>query len=156
VKSFTPWRASRIVKALSGKPAPEMNAADMRAEPVTLSGLAGKIVLLDFWATWCEPCRDDAPALDKLQQKYGERDLAIIGISVGDRRDVVEQFLRSHPHRFPNVMANENELPRPYQVEALPTYIVIGRDGAVVAATEGNQGFSELRRILKRAGLDVD
>jgi thiol-disulfide isomerase/thioredoxin len=103
---------------------------DIRGNSITLSALRGKTVLLDFWTTWRPPCRADAPALDKLYRKYGSQNLAIIGISVSEDREVVEHFLKEHPHDFPVVLTTENEMPRPYQIGAFPTYIVIDRDGA--------------------------
>jgi thiol-disulfide isomerase/thioredoxin len=141
---------------LGGKAAPELNVMDMRGNRISLAELKGKTILLDFWATWCPRCRDDAPDLEKLHRKYGDRELAIVGVSVGEDRVPVEAYLRGRAHEYPNVLAIEHDLPRPYQVEVLPTYIVIDRNGNVSAATEGDQGFNELRRLLKKAGLDVD
>ena len=156
VRNLSAWRAGRIQRVLGGKPAPELNVTDMQGNRVSIADLKGKTILLDFWSTWCPPCRDDAPDLEKLHRKYGDRDLAIVGISVGEARRPVEAFLRGRTHDFPNILAIEHDLPRPYQVEVLPTYIVIDRNGNVSAATEGDQGFTELRRLLKKAGLDVD
>lgn len=158
VKELSRWNSAKIRKQLKGKPAPELTATDMQGKPVTLSAFKGKTVLLDFWTTWCPPCRADAPALDKLYRKYGEggQEFTIVGISVSEDRAVVEEFLKSHPHSFPIVLTSENELPGPYQIGAFPTYIVIDKDGTVASAVEGDQGFADLRKLLKKAGLDVD
>ena len=156
VKELSPWNATKIKKQLAGKPAPELVLTDIQGQPVTLSAFKGKTVLLDFWTTWCPPCRADAPALDKLYRKYGEQDLAIVGISVSEDRAVVEKFLKEHPHSFPVVLTAENEMPRPYQIGVFPTYIVIDRDGTVASAVEGDQGFSDLRKLLKKTGLELE
>jgi thiol-disulfide isomerase/thioredoxin len=157
VKELSPWNAARIKKQLAGKPAPELTVTDIQGNPVALSAFKGKTVLLDFWTTWCPPCRADGPALDKLYRKYGGQDLMIVGISVSEERAIVEKFLREHPHSFPIALTTENDtMPRPYQVGVLPTYIVIDRDGTVNAAAQGDQGFSELRKLLKKAGLEVE
>jgi thiol-disulfide isomerase/thioredoxin len=156
VKELSRWDAARIKKQLAGKPAPELVLRDILGNPITLADYRGKTVLLDFWTTWCPPCRADAPALDKLYNKYGDRDLMIVGISVSEDRAVVEKYLVSHPHNFPIVLTTENDMPAAYQLDALPTYIVIGRDGLVTSAAEGDQGFSDLRKLLKRAGLEID
>jgi thiol-disulfide isomerase/thioredoxin len=156
VKEPTRWSAARLKKQLAGKPAPPLEVTDLQGNPVSLSALKGKTVLLDFWTTWCPPCRADAPALDKLYRKYHQNDLMIIGVSVSEEHDVVETFLKEHPHSFPIVLTTENDMPRPYQVSAFPTYIVIGRDGTVVSAVEGEKGFGELRDLLKKAGLELD
>jgi cytochrome c biogenesis protein CcmG, thiol:disulfide interchange protein DsbE len=156
VKILTPWNSARIKKQLAGNAAPELAATDIQGKPVSLSAFKGKTVLLDFWTTWCPPCRADAPSLDKLYQKYKGNDLMIVGISVSEERGVVEKFLKDHPHEFPTVLTSENEMPRPYQVSLFPTYIVIEKDGTVSSAVEGDQGFAELRKLLKKAGMDVD
>jgi len=156
VKELSRWNAARIKKQLAGKPAPELTASDMEGKPISLAAYKGKTVLLDFWTTWCPPCRADAPSLDKLYAKYKDRDLAIVGFSVSEDRAIVAKFLKEHPHEFPIVLTSETELPTAYQIGTFPTYIVIGQDGTLTAAVEGDQGFAELRKLLKKAGLDVD
>jgi thiol-disulfide isomerase/thioredoxin len=156
VKELPLWNAARIKKQLAGKPAPEFTVTDIQGKPFALSAFKGKTVLLDFWTTWCPPCRADAPSLDKLYGKYGERDLVIVGVSVNEDRAIVEKFLKEHPHGFPIVLTSENEMARPYQIAVLPTYIVIGPDGTVASAVQGDQGFGALRKLLKKAGLEVD
>ena len=111
---------------------------------------------MDFWTTWCPPCRADAPALEKLYAKFGDKDLAIIGVSVSEEKELVERFLKEHPHSFPTLLTTENEMPRPYQFGVFPTYIVISKDGTLVSAFEGDQGFGELRKQLRKAGLEVE
>jgi thiol-disulfide isomerase/thioredoxin len=155
VKELARWDAPKIRRQLAGKPAPELNVTDISGRALSLDDFKGKTVLLDFWTTWCPPCRADAPALDKLYAKYGGN-LAIVGVSVSEDRPVVEKFLKEHPHVFPVVLTNENEMPRPYQIGVFPTYIVIDRDGSLDSAAQGDQGFGELRKMLKKAGLEVD
>jgi thiol-disulfide isomerase/thioredoxin len=156
VKQLSSWNVSRIKKQLLGKPAPQLEVTDIQGNPVSLAGLKGKTILLDFWTTWCPPCRADAPSLDKLYSKYGGKDLIIIGISVNEEREIVEKFLKDHPHNFPVVLTSENEMPRPYQIGEFPTYMVIASDGTLTSAAEGDQGFGELRKFLKKAGLDTE
>jgi thiol-disulfide isomerase/thioredoxin len=153
VKELSSTNATTIKK---GKPAPELVVMDMEGKLITLSALKGKTVLLDFWATWCPPCRADGPALDKLHRRYSEQDLVIVGISVNEERSIVEKFLQSNPHAFPIVLTAENEMPVAYHAARIPTYIVIDRDGTVAAAETGDQGFRELRRLLTKAGLEIE
>jgi thiol-disulfide isomerase/thioredoxin len=153
VKELSSSNAATIKK---GKPAPELVVMDMEGKLITLSAFKGKTVLLDFWATWCAPCRADGPALDKLHRRYGEQDLLIVGISVNEARSIVEKFLQGNPHAFPIVLTAENEMPVAYQAARIPTYIVIDRDGTVAAAETGDQGFRELRRLLTKAGLEIE
>jgi hypothetical protein len=80
----------------------------------------------------------------------------IVGISVSEDREIVEKFLKQHPHSFATVLTTENELPRPYQVGAFPTYIAICRDGTIAGAVEGDRGFADLLKLLKKAGLETE
>jgi thiol-disulfide isomerase/thioredoxin len=156
VKELSRWDAARIKKQLLGKPAPDLDVTDMQGNRVSLASLKGKTVLLDFWTTWCPPCIADAPALDKLYAKFGDKNLMIVGISMNEDRAVVEKFLKTHPHTFPVVLTSENELPRPYQIGIFPTYMVISPDGTLTTAVEGDQGFGDLRKFLQKAGMDTE
>ena len=75
---------------------------------------------------------------------------------MSEDRPVVQKFLTEHPHPYTIALTTENEMPRPYQIGVFPTYIVIDSEGNLVAASEGEKGFSELRRLLKKAGLDTN
>jgi thiol-disulfide isomerase/thioredoxin len=133
-----------------------MDVKDIQGKSVSLSAFKGKTVLLDFWTTWYPPCRADAPWLNKLYAKYKDNDLMIIGVPVSEEHSIVEKFLKEHPHGFPVVLTSENEMPRPYQIGVFPTYIMTEKDGTVASAVEGDQGFSELRKLLRKAGMEVD
>jgi thiol-disulfide isomerase/thioredoxin len=156
VRELSRWNADRMKKQLAGKAAPDLVLTDLQGETVRLSDLKGKTVLLDFWATWCGPCRADGPSLDKLYQKYHQKNLTIVGVSVDEDRAVVKKFLSEHPHQYAIALTTENEIPRPYQIGVFPTYIVIDPEGNLAAATEGDTGFAELRKLLKKAGLETD
>ena len=154
VKDLTPWDEVRIKKELAGKPAPEFHATDIQGKPVSLSDMKGKTVLLDFWTTWCPPCQADAPSIENLSQKY-DKNLQVIGISVSEEREIVEKYLKKHPHDFPIVLSSENLLPRSYQIGVFPTYLVISPDGTLTTAEQGDQGFSRLRKALEKAGMQT-
>jgi thiol-disulfide isomerase/thioredoxin len=156
VRELSRWDASRINKQLAGKPAPALAVLDMSGQPVSLDEFKGKTVLLDFWTTWCPPCRADGPALEKLNQKYGKRELAIVGVSVDEERGVVEKFLKDNAKTYPVILTSENEMPRPYQISVFPTYIVIDQAGNVASAAQGDKGFGELRNLLRKAGMDTE
>jgi len=80
----------------------------------------------------------------------------IVAISVSEEREIVEQFLKKHPHSFPVVLTSENEMPRPYQIGIFPTYMVIAPDGTLATAVEGDQGFGDLRKFLEKAGMEIE
>lgn len=156
VKKLTPWDAARLKKELVGKPAPELQVTDIQGKPVSLSALKGKTILLDFWTTWCPPCRADAPSIEKLNEKYADKGLAVIGVSVDEDRGTVENYLKKHPRDFPVVLSSDNEMPRPYQIHVFPTYLIIAPDGTLKTAEEGDQGFGKLRKELEKAGMSAE
>jgi thiol-disulfide isomerase/thioredoxin len=156
VKELSKWNAAKIKKQLVGKPAPEFAVTDLTGTELKLSAFHGKTVLLDFWATWCPPCREDAPALAKLYKKYGGKELEILGISVSEDRQIVEKFLKGHQGGYPIVLTTENDLSRPYEIGVFPTYMVIDKNGILAAVVEGEKGLGELRDLLKKAGLESD
>lgn len=156
VKELTPWDDTRIKKQLAGKPAPDLQVTDIHGNPISLANFKGKTVLLDFWTTWCPPCQTDASSIEKLNQKYGNSNLRIVGISVNEDRDTVERYLKKHPHTYPVVLSSENQMPRPYQIGIFPTYLIIAPDGTLATAEQGDQGFGRLRKNLEKAGLEAE
>lgn len=155
VRELTPWDKARIKKELAGKPAPDLRATDIQGKPVSLADLKGKTVLLDFWTTWCPPCQADALSIEQLSQKYS-KDLQVIGISVDEEREIVEKYLKKHPHNFPVILSSENLLPRPYQISLFPTYLIIAPDGTLTTAEQGDQGFGRLKKALEKAGMQTE
>lgn len=156
VKAFSIWDAKQVKKSLAGNPAPEITGVDLNGNPVTLSSLRGKTVLLDFWATWCPPCRADGPSLNKLQDKYGGSDFTVVGIAMGEDRTIVEKYLGEHLAKYPIVLGSEADLPRQFQIQSIPTYVALDANGNLITATSGAQGFGELKKLLKKAGLNLE
>src|SRR3954463_10331746 len=156
VKELPRWNEARIKKQLAGRVAPELQVTDIQGKAISLAELKGKTVLLDFWTTWCPPCQADAPSISKLNQKYRDKNLAIVGISVDEEREIVEKYLKKHPDSYPVVLSSENQMPRPYQIGVFPTYLIISPDGTLMTAEEGDKGFVKLRKELQKAGLEAE
>ena len=117
--------------------APDFKVDDLEGKPLTLAASKGKVVLLNFWATWCGPCRAEIPDLIELQKKYADR-LQIIGLDIDDD-DVAEvkKFVAENKMNYPIAMAT-NEIRREYGgVAALPTSFVLNSEGQVVQKHEG-------------------
>ena len=111
--------------------APDFTLKTLEGEEMTLTSLKGKVVLLDFWATWCAPCRESIPHLVNLHKNYGEKGLVILGMSAdkGDG-DVVRRFVKSMDIPYP-IMITPEEVLRSYGVTALPTTVFIDREGKI-------------------------
>ncbi len=138
---------------LAGKPAPAFEVKSIGGESFSLSVLQGKPVLLDFWATWCAPCRKSMPALEKIALEYKNTGLVILGVNIGEDRKIVEEFLKKTPLGYPAVMSGESRILESYQVTAYPTFILIGRDGKIIASQIGFGGEEQLRQLIDNAEL---
>jgi thiol-disulfide isomerase/thioredoxin len=111
--------------------APNFTLKTLDDQEITLSELKGKAVLLDFWATWCAPCRESIPHLVQLYKTYRQSGLEVVGMNV-DRGDVdtVRRFVKSMNIPYPIIIASE-ELERNYGVTGLPTTILIDKEGNI-------------------------
>jgi thiol-disulfide isomerase/thioredoxin len=101
-------------------------------DSLDLSEYHGKVVLLDFWASWCVPCRRSFPWMNEMQEKYGESGLVIIGVNMDAEPDAAQAFLDTYPAEFKIVYAPDGVMAREFGVRAMPSSFVIGRDGEVV------------------------
>jgi thiol-disulfide isomerase/thioredoxin len=131
--SMRPWRAALVaalLALLAGAPAPAADTLD-------LGQYAGKVVVLDFWASWCVPCRRSFPWLNKMHDKYGDDGLVIVGVNLDMERADAKRFLEEYPAAFTIVYDENQELARQYEVIAMPSSYVIGRDGQLSAKHMG-------------------
>jgi cytochrome c biogenesis protein CcmG, thiol:disulfide interchange protein DsbE len=111
--------------------APDFSLPDLSGKTLTLSSYRGKVVLLDFWATWCVPCRQEIPRFVELQQQYGDPGLQIIGVSMDDSADPVRDFYKQYKMNYPVVMGDARTGEGYGGVLGLPIAFVIGRDGKI-------------------------
>ena len=116
------------------------------AESLDLAAYRGKIVLVDFWASWCAPCRHSFPWLNEMQAKYGARGLVVIGVNVDREHADAERFLRDVPARFSIVYDPSGALATTYEVPGMPTSFVFGPDGKLVGKHIGFQQSSRTER----------
>jgi cytochrome c biogenesis protein CcmG/thiol:disulfide interchange protein DsbE len=105
-------------------------AAD--TDQLDLDQYHGKIVVLDFWASWCVPCRRSFPWMNSMQEKYGDDGLVIIAVNVDNEAADAAAFLQEYPAKFEIVYDNDRQLVRDYAIEAMPSSFLIGRDGNVI------------------------
>lgn len=112
-------------------------AAAETASSLDLTRYRGKVVLLDFWASWCEPCRHSFPWLNAMQTKYADRGLVVIGVNVDRDRTAAERFLRDVPAQFQIVYDPAGALAARYDLPGMPVSYVIGPDGEIVARHVG-------------------
>lgn len=99
---------------------------------IDLDAFRGKVLVVDFWASWCVPCRRSFPWMNSMQEKYGEDGLVFIGVNMDADRELANAFLRAYPARFRIIHDPDGMLAREYDVVAMPSSYVFGRDGKLV------------------------
>jgi len=161
--TFTPPEGAKEVKEfqgpvkananLSGKDAADFKFRSLDGKEFSLQALRGKVVLLDFWATWCGPCRKDMPALERIYGEFGDRGLVMLGMNVGEDREAVSKFLAANKLSYPIVLAGQMEMLESYSVTAFPTVVLIGREGKIAMYHVGSGSESELREALAALGF---
>ncbi|OGC42399.1 hypothetical protein A2Y85_07455, partial [candidate division WOR-3 bacterium RBG_13_43_14] len=103
---------------------------------ITLSSLKGNVVLVDFWATWCPPCKRSIPVLIDLYHKYHERGFTVLGISTSDSEDILKAFIKEHNIPYP-ILLGSNDVAKQYGVTGIPHMVIIDRKGRIVKTQVG-------------------
>jgi len=128
--------------SLQGTLAPDFSLPQLTGERLELSAYRGKVVLLDFWATWCDPCREEIPRFVDLQNEYGSQGLQIIGVSMDDEPGPVRDFSQRFKMNYPVVIGNARIGEVYGGVLGLPIAFLIGRDGRIYAKHIGATDIS--------------
>ncbi len=139
--------------AVRGKEAPDFQLADLDGKTVRLSDLRGKAVLLNFWATWCPPCKIEMPWFVDLQKQYGPQGLQIVGVSMdeGNAHDAVAKFAKEMGLNYIVLLGNDKVGDQYGGVDALPTTYYIGRDGKIVTRVYGLVSHKEIEENVRAA-----
>ena len=141
-------RAGRHPVVSANLPVPAITLTDLNGNALSLPGYHGKVVLINFWAAWCTPCRGEIPQFMALQEKYGSRGLQTVGISLDDPESALRDFCRESRVNYPIVMGNQRIAETFGGVLGLPTTFLIGRDGRVRAKHEGETDFRKLEQEI--------
>jgi len=111
--------------------APDFRVTEINGRAISLASLKGKIVIVDFWATWCPPCRLEVPIFNELKKKYQGRNLEIVAVSLDDSADEVRKFLRRTPLNYTVVHGDEAIISQFGEIAALPTTFFLDREGNI-------------------------
>jgi cytochrome c biogenesis protein CcmG, thiol:disulfide interchange protein DsbE len=130
--------AGLLLAAPHHAPKTEVRLAD--GSSWALSSFTGKVVLIDFWASWCGPCKKSFPALDELFREYHDRGLEVLAVNVDEDRRDADAFLEGRPHRMPITFDAKGVLPRAFSVEGMPSSFLIDKSGAIRYT---HMGYSE-------------
>ncbi|MFN8008903.1 MAG: TlpA disulfide reductase family protein [Terriglobia bacterium] len=137
---------------LGPKPVPQFSASSLDGKTVAMKDLSNKVVIIDFWATWCSPCREEIPHLNKLYSDLKGQGLEIVGISMDDGPDIekdVKDFARKFRMEYPVVMGNDELADQFGGVVGLPTTFIVDRKGNIVKKFVGLPPIEQLSRIVR-------
>ncbi len=130
--------AASLKPEVERKPAPEFSLKDLNGKTVKLSDYRGKVVLLNFWATWCGPCKIEIPWFAEFEQKHKDQGFAVLGVSMDEEGwDVVKPFLEEHRVNYRVLMGSDQVAQLYGGVDSLPTSFIIDRDGRVASVHIG-------------------
>lgn len=135
------------------EPAPRFNAKSLSGENYNNASLKGKVVLLQFWTTWCPYCRGEQPLVDKITQEFASKGLVVLAVDVGESKKKVKQYLQTSPRACPIVLNEDTNLPAMFATTQYPVYVVIDRDGNMAGIQRGAGGERMLRQLLVRGGM---
>lgn len=143
----------------SGKPAPELTLKDLDGKDLSLTQFKGKVVLVNFWATWCEPCKVEIPELIELQQKYGAKGFTVLGVAMDDEgRSVVAPFVGKERFdvnggqsqmNYPIVIGNDAAADKFGGLIGYPTSVLIDRDGKQVKSITGLISYDDISKAIE-------
>ncbi|MCX6135868.1 MAG: TlpA disulfide reductase family protein [Ignavibacteriales bacterium] len=133
--------------------AADFTLKDLEGRVVNLNNLRGKVVLLDFWASWCPPCQAELPLIEKLHKEFKNKGLVVLGVN-DEGTKVAQDFNKAHNFTFPTVEDVQHEIFKLYNVEAFPTVFVIDGEGEISTNYVGMQSEEELRLALSKAGIE--
>jgi thiol-disulfide isomerase/thioredoxin len=142
--------ASSLVKWTGGR-APALKLADAEGREHALAEWRGKTVVINFWATWCEPCREEMPSLERLRKRLAGRPFEIVAVNVGESPERVARFTREVPVTFPIIYDRDSATAKLWKVRGYPTSYVLGPDGRIRYYFVGDLDWSsdEVVRVIE-------
>lgn len=147
-----PFAGLKMSRLPAGSQAMPFELKGLDGKIVKLSDLGGKVLLVNFWATWCGPCKEEMPALARLQQRLDPSRFVLLTVTTDLQREGITHFLAQQGVDLPVLFDEDQEVSRSYMVRALPTTVVIARDGALVGRAVGPREWDSSEVV---AGLKV-
>ena len=138
---------------LSGQKAMDFTLKDLAGKTHKLSEQRGKVVMLDFWATWCGPCRVQMPNVEKLYKEYKDKGLVVFAINQRESGETAKRYLSRYAYSTPTLLDADGAVGEQYHVDGIPSLFVIDREGTISAHFVGVRGVEDLRQALTKAGL---
>ena len=147
---------SRLVAEETREHAPNFWAKTLDGERYTNESTKGKVVLLQFWTTWCPNCRHDEPAVESLNEEFKDKGLVVLSVDVGEAKKKVMKYLAGSPRNCKMVLMDDTNLAAMFAAKAFPVYVLIDRDGNIAGRQNGAGGEDSLRRLLAKSGITAE
>ncbi len=145
VLSIAPaWGGSQSLIAVADKPAaPDFSLADIDGNTHRLSDYRGRVVIINFWATWCPPCRREMPSMERAWQSIQSKNILLLAINVGQNEDQVWEFTADTPVTFPILLDEEGEVSNEWPMLGLPTTFIVDPEGRIVYRAVGDREWDD-------------
>jgi thiol-disulfide isomerase/thioredoxin len=138
------------------EPAPHFRAKALDGQQFNNQSVKGKVVLLEFWTTWCPYCREEQSLVDLVTHEFAGKGLIVLAIDVAESKKTVKKYLEDNPRACHIVLTEDTNLAAMYEAKSYPIYVVIDRDGNLAGIQRGAGGEDALRHLLHNAGLGKD
>jgi thiol-disulfide isomerase/thioredoxin len=140
----------------TGQPAPRFRAKTTTGNQFNNASVKGKVVLFEFWTSWCKYCENEASLVDDIAKEFSDKGLIVLAVDVLEPDQTVKKYLAEHPRSVPIVLTKDTNLAAMYNAQSYPIYVVVDRDGNIAGEQRGAAGERALRRLLKRAGIEAN
>jgi cytochrome c biogenesis protein CcmG/thiol:disulfide interchange protein DsbE len=140
----------------TGQPAPRFRAKTTTGAQFNNESIKGKVVLFEFWTTWCQYCEAEAELVDDIAKEFSGAGLIVLAVDVLEPDQRVKKYLVDHPRSVPIVLTKDTNLAAMYNAQSYPIYVLIDRDGNIAGEQKGAAGERGLRRLLRRAGMESE
>jgi peroxiredoxin len=153
--AFAPLLAVSGSSLQTGAPAPAFELNSNSGKPVSLADLKGQIVLVNFWASWCGPCRQEMPILEQLNHQYHNKGVALIGVNVEPDSNAANTWLKATPVTFPILYDVDSKVSKLYEVQGMPNTVILDRKGVVRYIHRGyapgaeNEYLDQIRTLIR-------
>jgi thiol-disulfide isomerase/thioredoxin len=151
---FTLFTVSAFAGDDESQPAPRFRAKTLSGETFNNESVKGRVVLLEFWTTWCPYCHDEEALVEEIDKEFASKGLIVLAIDVAESKKTVKKYLNQHPRACRIVLTEDTNLAAMYQANSYPIYVVIDRDGNIAGEQRGAAGERGLRKLLAGAGLE--
>jgi thiol-disulfide isomerase/thioredoxin len=145
---------STIAGPKTKEPAPRFNARTLDGEKFNNESVKGKVVLLEFWTTWCVYCFEEAGFVDQITKEFRDKGLIVLAVNVAESKKTVKKYLDQHPRTSRIVLTDDTNLAAMYEAVVYPIYVVIDREGNIAGTQRGAGGEEALRDLVASGGIE--